>query len=563
MKERGWIKDPLLWVTLILVTFYLAFAAARPVGTFWSLDEGGKFLHLQNMIRTGSISGPLLYPGAEIDGELRFVPLLYYARGDSQIYSWWPVGFSVVTLPVYRLLGWMGLYIVPAFAGGLSALCAGLLVRQSIPQPECLSVFAALITGLATPIAFYSSMFWEHTLATACLLLAVIAITRAWTKQQIGLIVVAGILSSVGSFFRTEIVGLAAGLGLVLLLRRWRWGFIYGGIFFVASIPWLIFNDQMMGHFISRQWVPGANSLNSPMFTGIQQSGKWFLPHLLLNAPRIAAFEFAPMTLIVGTLLVVSAIITPFITRLRPVAYLAYLGIVAISGATVLSQAGYRSVHGLVLIAPQIVFVPWLYTRSHRRSDSVFPDLLLGVIVVFGGVFASRAWTAAGGQQWGPRYLLTLYPLLVAAAVIGIHQAWPQLKQRYQVVLLALFILCTLIGLGFEVRGAHASLRTTTYYAETSKALRTLGQTLIITDCTWLPMVIPELYWQGNVFSVRGTDQLAAWRGDAAAIGVSSAYSVTLDMCTLRLLDEIAPGRTVDPDGLTLTLMQIESGAKQ
>jgi hypothetical protein len=264
--------------------------------------------------------------------------------------------------------------------------------------------------------------------------------------------------------------------------------------------------------------------------------------------------------LIAGTALILLALFAPWIKPLRPLALPAYLGIAAISGAVLLSHAGYRSVHGLVLVAPQTVFAAWLYARSPRRSGEIFSLILLGVMAVFGIIFVARAWAAAGGQQWGPRYLLPLFPLMVAAAVIGMHQAWPQLGRYYRAGMLTFFVLCALIGFGFEARGAYASLRTTTYYAETSKSLRRLGTSPIITDCTWLPMVMPEFYWQGNVFSVRGNEQMAAWLNDAAAAGVKSVYAVTLDICTMRRFDELAPGRIANPGGIAASTLQIGTG---
>jgi hypothetical protein len=553
MKLRSWAKDPLVWVTLALGLLYLAISAARPEGTFWSLDEGGKFLYLQNVSKTGSVTAPLIYPGAALDPELRFVPLFYYAQVGSQMYSWWPIGFPLLTLPLYHCLGWIGLYILPALAGALSALFAGLLVRQNVAEPRWLAVLAALITGVATPIAFYSSMYWEHTLATACVVAAVSVTVRAWSKQKMECIIAAGVLASAATFLRTEIVAIAAGIGLTLLLRRWRWGISFGASFVAASIPWLLFNYQTMGNFLSRQWEPGTVSLSGSIFGGIQQVGKWFLAYLFLNAPRIGAYELTPTILTLGTTLILLGLALPLLKPLRPVALAAYFGIVMISGAVVLSHVGYRSVHGFVLVAPQVVFATWLYVRWERNSAGIFPPIVLGIIAVFGTVFVARAWAAAGGQQWGPRYLLPLYPLLTAAIVIGVHQSWPRLGRSYRTGLMAALVLSTLVGVGFEVRGVHASLRTTTYYADSLVSLRGLSTTPILTECTWLPMVMPEFYWQGNVYNVRGNEQLAAWQEKAEALGMRSAYSVTLDICNTRGFHEVARGRVVDPDGLTVS----------
>ena len=59
------------------------------------------------------------------------------------------------------------------------------------------------------------------------------------------------------------------------------------------------------------------------------------------------------------------------------------------------------------------------------------------------------------------------------------------------------------------------------------------------------PHAMSEFYWQGNVVSVSGNERMAAWLSDAAATGVKSALTVTLEICTLRRFDGLASGRIV------------------
>jgi hypothetical protein len=83
------------------------------------------------------------------------VPLYWSVRVGDQLYSWWPVGFPLLSLPFYVGLGWLGLYAMPILAGAACAGLAGLLVRQIQPRSGWLAPAAALVTGLATPVAFY------------------------------------------------------------------------------------------------------------------------------------------------------------------------------------------------------------------------------------------------------------------------------------------------------------------------------------------------------------------------------------------------------------------------
>lgn len=101
-----------------LFGLYLALAAGRPAGIFWSLDEGGKFLYLQSVLASGDPRAPLPYPGRGLDPGLEAVPLFYWIKAGAEIYPWWPVGFPLLSLPFYQVFGWLGLYIVPAVLPG-------------------------------------------------------------------------------------------------------------------------------------------------------------------------------------------------------------------------------------------------------------------------------------------------------------------------------------------------------------------------------------------------------------------------------------------------------------
>jgi hypothetical protein len=58
----------------------------------------------------------------------------------------------------------------------LVAVLGGVLAAWFSPR---LAPWAVLLVGLATPVWFYSVVFWEHTLASLVALLAVCVLVRA------------------------------------------------------------------------------------------------------------------------------------------------------------------------------------------------------------------------------------------------------------------------------------------------------------------------------------------------------------------------------------------------
>lgn len=553
-------KDPLLWVTCVLALVYLGCASMRPDGIFWSPDEGGKYVHILSMIKTGSPSAPLEYPGRYLDREARFVPLFFCSHEGDQIYSWWPTGFPLLTLPLYMSLGWIGLYVIPAISGALCAFLAGLLVRQLRPQSSWLPVISALITGLGTPIMFYSTTFWEHTPAVACFLGSVVLVMYAWKAGHARWVFTAGLLASLATFLRTDVASMAVGVGLTLLFVRWRWAIRWGAGYIVTSLAWLFLNWLLMGQILGRYWLdtPGTLTLaNASLLGGVREAGKWFIPHVLFNAPRVIAFDLGPATLTLGTSLVAIALLSPAWRHCKWVALIAYVGLAGICLSVLLHPEGYRSVHGFVLIAPHIVFSAWLYASRTAPRDSMFPSALLVVSVTTAIVYLLRAWGAAGGLQWGPRYLLALYPLLVVASLVGVAAIRESLSRFIRGSLLILYAICVLTGVGYQIRGVHAALETMRYYQQTRQAIEQLDSLPIVTNCIWLGAVIPDLYWSGSVFALHNAEPLESWTSEARRVGVRSFYLVEMDLCELITLDNVAIRRATNPSGITVERLEV------
>jgi len=547
---RRLLCDPLLWATGSLLVFYLAWVAFYPPEIFWSLDEGGKYLYMQSAIRSGDPAAPLPYPGRYLDQNLQFVPLMYWSRSDDQIYSWWPVSFPLASVPSYLAFGWYGVYVLPAVCGGLVSWFTGLLVRCLIPRARWSAAGAALIAGLATPVTFYSTVFWEHTLSAALVMGGVLAILHAWRSGRASWLVIGGVSLALGAYFRSDMLAVAAGALLALVVMHWRWGILFGLSYVLGAIPGLLANWQLMGHVFGRQFLPGGTVEWSPPFAGLQDAGIWYVPYIVFNSPRVGAFAIDPGILALATLCTGIALLYPRWSR-RPWLSLAAYGLLVATCSWVLLQGeGYRSVHGFVLIAPHLVFAIWLYGVHDWHRKSPFPLLLLSISIVYAVVYAVRAWIPAGGLQWGPRYQLVFYPLFVAASLIGLASAWHRLGIWARRIVVVLYIAGVMVGIGFEMRGLLSAQQTRYYYQLSEQAIQQLPSETVLTSCSWLTMVMPRMYWTGKVFKVDNDAALGGWVGEARRVGVHSVCRVEMDMCSTTPLDQIASGRAFNPGGL-------------
>jgi hypothetical protein len=394
-------------------------------------------------------------------------------------------------------------------------------------------------------------MFWEHTLSAGLFTSALWGVLQSWRTGQIRWLLIGGILASGATFIRTESVGVTFGVILTLWFYRWRWGLSLLLSYLLASIPWMLFNQWAMDHFISRQWGQSVLTVNVPLLTVLSQTGIWSIPYWLFNAPRVAAFDLGVWPLSIAMTLTITLILLSWSKRWYRLAFIAHAGLVIICGWVLLHTEGYRSVHGFILIAPQVLFAAWLYSARPHNACALFATIILGVLTIYSAIYLTRGWEAAGGLQWGPRYMLHLYPLLSVASLIGVVLWIERLKFSDHRILLGLYALCILIGLGYEVRGLIAAGNTLRFYAQTQQALKSLQNEVIVTDCSWLTMVIPDLYWTGQVLASHGQQSQELVKTLSLA-NHARVLQVQMDLCSVTPLNIITTQRAINPTGLTI-----------
>lgn len=508
MKTSRWSfadKD-LFLIALIAFVLYLSLSIVKPERIFWSLDEGGKWIYLENVLRTGDPGAPLAYPGRWLDSQLENVALHFYQKEANEIYSWWPVGFPLLTLPFYRLFGWPGLYLLPALAGATVAYLSGKITREVTQQSRLFGVAATVTVALATPVFFYSTMFWEHTLAVACLIGFVYLLLQFKKKQNWWTIFLAGVLASLSVFFRTETGLLVAGIGLaVLVFLPLRKIPVLAAGTLLTTASWMMVNYWLMGGLFG----PNTASIqNLTQFIGVESVGKKFIPYVLFNAPTVAAFSLGKNLLIIGTVFSVLAFVAGLWREARWLSSLFLVVVIAVCAYVLFQPALYRSVHGFVLICPLVIVSSWVYgTQAWKTHTWVWLIFTAGILVYAVGYYL-QAWVAAGGLQWGPRYMLGLYPLMIIAIMAGIWDIHKTMGGITRSFISIVAVLAILVAFGYQVRGYWTMNLTMQLYRQSAQGIGKLGDKIIHTPCTWLSMVIPDLYWQGNIFANRSEDVL-------------------------------------------------------
>lgn len=536
---------PLAGIGLFLL--YFIWVAARPQNVLWSLDEGGKYIYLQSILQTGRVNTPLLYPAANLDPNLEFVPLYFSIQRGGQLYSWWPIGLPLVSLPFYQLFGWMGLYLIPAAAGAAAAVLTGLITRRLTCSAR-LGLAACLLTGLTTPITFYSTMFWEHTLSTAFCLAALLALLSALDHNKLWLGLLAGALASISIFFRLDTAPLLVGFGLVIIAKQWKQALAFGLGTAITSLPWLWLNQWTSGNPLGPTYL---NVTASQPFAGLGKVGLKFLPYALFNPPRADTFPLSSSFLLAASLLLLVGVLAALLRNGRWLSLLCFAALTALCAWVLLQPSQYQAVHGILLVAPQIIFGIYILIIPKIWKESPYPALLLSALGCYAAVYIAKAWVSAGGLQWGPRYLMAIYPLMMIAAIVGLANLNRATKKPLRRWAAAAFLVACLVGLGFQMRGILTVRTLMGFYARSIPAFAEKRDAPVILTWEGYAMDVPNLYWQGNVLSLSSNKpNWDLWNNRAREMGLKYYYTADLLTVDNAPLDVIARRLKETPSGV-------------
>jgi len=536
---------------LLLITIYLFALSLTPRAVFWSPDEGAKFLMVKTLQHAA-----LPYRGVTLDPTYRYYPqhpIYPHLNQAGQVEFHWSAGFAWLSLLPFYLFGLTGLYLWPLFSGLAVAYLSGRLAERLQPGTFAITM---LLVGLTTPMFFYSLLFWEHTLVV---LLALMALEQSLTllihprkRHGIGLMVCLGLAVTL----RLEMLfyGLALGVALVYsmfphlpkphrssrpvrfkYITFWLWG---AAIIIIALVLIILNNSRYLTYLL---W--GASALIQPDFwaNSLTQLTATWISTSAGGGPQVA--EWLPRWGLLSFLCLMTALSLP-----QPGRYIGLtlaLSLMGYVSLTVLLEPNrYRTLHGFFLPAPQVLFGLWGAFHLTRPNLNPHPNPLPvreGVTLpsLWGGLrggfclnfMASQAqlvslttllYLAFGtiavmvrqreviaNLEWGPRYLLTLYPLMVICSTVGWREFVPAMK-GWRYLYLGLAIGLTLLGANYQGRGWAEIRAVKGELLPYSQALAAVNQP-IVTDIEWLYASLAPTLVEKEVYVLNPPDDLAAW----------------------------------------------------
>lgn len=452
----AWQRGRVVWHLLALGAGLLLLAWWIQRGpTFFSSDTGLRFMQVKSLLAQNWRSPAMAVPSRALDPGLNYLPYYFaYARIGDQIYLPISALFPLLASVWYVWLGAVGLAVVPVLGAVLAAWAVYRLVRLSeLPYAN----WALWLTVLATPLLFYSLTFWDHTLGTAVLLWAVAGVAQGLKSGRPLPYLLGGLALGIGLEPRPEAYVFAIALGLGLLLvsgRNWRplvW--TVGGAL-VTAVPLWLWQYAWVGHPLGipmAQNLFGYGVVAHDVDSTFGRTRAFQLTRFFTYIePGNATTLLATLCLLVGMVLIVFVLRLP---RYRRRGVLWTGTAVTLLGYGLLLLSGFnKPITGLIASFPLLPLSLAYVGQPPKQARAIYRFCFATVWLFI--VLMVLLWPADGGKQWGVRYMLPAYPLLLYlawAAADSYREPLRAIHHQGDKILLGSLLLATLVIQGMSV----------------------------------------------------------------------------------------------------------------
>jgi hypothetical protein len=497
----------------VLGACYLVAALLLPTGLFFSQDSDAKFLQTRALAQSLWRSDGFPDPARTIDPSGVLSPLrpsfaghFFYER-DGQWHSKYSIPFALLASIPYKLFGVRGLGLVsvlPAIGSLLLTLYAARLLRIRRPW------LAILLLGACTPLPFYGVEFWEHALGLMLALIAILCTLRDEPLRP-GNLLLAGMAVGVGVWFRIELICLAPAMGLALFgqLRREhvRAGLLFGlglvmGLLPYVAINWL-YAGSLMGNQLGAELQLETRSHGLLVAFQAQLEMAW----LMLGPSR-----FRKGWLVLLPLLLLATLVVWRRRGRAAACSTAVLLLLVSTGAALLWGLRTTGIHNYpidLLSAGGVIVLALLYPLYKPEDAQVRSRVIR--LTILGSVFGLLVLATSphfGGQQWGPRYLLPLYPILVLIGTLGLEGLLAAASSRERTRLLAASMLLALLSFGISIQSIGYVVAWRELHQSTVSKIASLRPEVLITDVHVLPFTIATVLDRQVLLGVEHAEQV-------------------------------------------------------
>ncbi len=438
---------PLLVFLLICAVYLFLLTPLTVSDGLWVNDEGNRLLHIEAFAKNGGyIRDPLA--GAMVPGVTPFADGGYFVRepDSGKVISAYTDAFPFLFSYVYRLGGYPLCRTLVIFLALGTVALTGYLLR--LCRLDSFRIAGGmLLTGLGTPLLFYSGMLQEFSLA-ALLTAVMFFLIKKDSLLYWGL---AGVTASLIPWFREEgyfIFGTAFLVLLIFRCREWKTYLTFGAAAVPGILALFIYNFVKSTSFLGLHYMVYQNI--RPAVSTLPDRLESF--YFFLFQPNFSGLGGAVCGAVCLFLTVfdfagtkkgnhgVELADTPIRDQIRAgllwtLALIALLNtyFLVIMPDPVENSLSYQSLCATV----PFFLIPFLFARSFLQDPDFFRKMLFFTAAVSALVVAFLLEYCNRGIFFGPRYHNLLLPLFAVLAMMSFDYA-----KKSKVLVSAMILIC-------------------------------------------------------------------------------------------------------------------------
>lgn len=489
-------------VLIVVAAILAATVCLLPRDGFWIVDNANKFLQVQAKLDHSRYDLP--WPGAGVDPLYRFNPLPepFSQVHDGKLYSIFSPVFASVSSIFFSAFGFTGLYLLPLLGSLLLLAGVARLVRDPLAR-----TLAVVLTGLCTPVWFYSVTFWEHAVAVAFCVWALFFFRKYVDRGSFIDLVLGSVLAAFSIYFRDELyLFCAVLLGITVFhIRkdRLKTVLIAGASMAVAIVPLWLFQWHAVGQ-------PFGFHVGAHLFSTSGMAEHLKARPMVLYSLFAAAGPSIPVSLVLALPFLVMFVVNPKFSRTTFAKAMPLFALAAlVCGAFQLRgyfQEGSPVVwmlqsNSLFTAAPMLMLA---FVRTKEGEDTRFVWLAaLAYAAVYG---LAAPLMGSTGIHWGNRFVLLLYPLLCIPAAVNVAE-WFKAGGGKKVsgLIVVLAVVASLAAQAWSIRLLHEKK---SFSHRANQAVQGTEEPVLITNIWWAPQELYSEFYGKSYYYFRSPKEL-------------------------------------------------------
>lgn len=501
-------------VLILVALVYLTTLLLIEHRSFWIIDNQIKFLQVEQILRSGFRDFSLPWPGAEIDPQLTYQPMVFpfYAEDAGKLYAAYSPVFPTLAAGLVSAFGSWGLYVLP-LAGSILALFGLARLGAQLGLSARAQSWAALIAGLLGPLWFYSAIFWEHNIAVCAAVWGVAFSVQFLRSARWGHLVAGSALAASGIYLRDDLYVFCAAVAVVLFVRssrdRWATAAVMGVTMVASLVPLWLFQWKTIGQ-------PFGFHLGVHFFDFPGLSQHFMDRHVVLYRlfARCSSSPWSSMALAAPFLAVF--VVRPRLServfrRMIPVAALvAAVSFLFIMQGYFTADSPLRwmlKANSLFAVSPILILAFLRLQESDDGSErtpwvaSFLGPLALGYAVLYG---LASPLDASEGIHWGNRLMLVLYPIFAVMAAANLDR-WATVESDGRRRKWGKLAISFSVAVSFAAQVYSISLldRKQDFTYRLNQTVAARAEPAILTDVWWAPLELYSQFYEKPIFFVR------------------------------------------------------------